>query len=62
VSYHDWYLDGWMRDQASLSVRRFECQVCEQEYPLAEKARASYSNTCLRCDEEETANKENRKR
>ena len=52
MSYHDWYLDGWMRDQASLAIRHFECQVCEQEYPLAEKARASYSNTCLRCAEE----------
>lgn len=50
MSYHDWYLDGWMRDQASLAIRRFECQVCEQEYPLAERERAS--NTCLRCAEE----------
>ena len=44
------WLDGWMRDQ-SLFIKRFECQVCEQEYPLAEKlAPAAYRR--LRCAEE----------
>jgi predicted nucleic acid-binding Zn ribbon protein len=49
MSYQDYWFDGWMRDQISLFVTHFECQVCEGEFPLKEKAKDSYSNTCLTC-------------
>lgn len=49
MSYQDHWFDGWLRDQISLFVTHFECQVCEGEFPFKEKAKDSYSNTCLTC-------------
>jgi transcription elongation factor Elf1 len=52
MSYQDFWFDGWMRDQASLSQTWFTCQVCEQQLGVAEKARNGYTDCCKPCAEE----------
>ena len=49
MNYADLYYDEWLADQIACFVTHFECQVCEGEFPLKERAKGSYSNTCLTC-------------